>query len=179
MDAGLQPRIASSSLKNLHVLQPLPVPLLWSLIDLYSPFRFLIFALHCFQSLLYPFSSIFFAISSNIGLILDAPSSSCWILSSPQRCMRSQTSSSETKVFCDWLLFCDSLFFFLITQKPFSYHLAFTRPTYAPKPHWSWLQTTSRKWFTNRFTTWLLNRFSAFTPGVSKPVQQKPAWEPA
>ena len=45
----------------------------------------------------------------------------------------------------------------------------------APKPHWSQFQTTSRKWFTNRF----LNRFSAFILGVSKPVQQEPDWEPA
>ena len=60
IDAGLQPRTLSSSLKNVHILRPLPVPLLWSLTALYSPFSFLSFALHCCQSRLYCFSFIFF-----------------------------------------------------------------------------------------------------------------------
>ena len=41
-----------------------------------------------------------------------------------------------------------------------------------PKPIWSRLQTTSRKWFTNQFANRFLNQFSSFTPAVSKPVQQ-------
>jgi len=58
------------------------------------------------------------------------------------------------------------------TQSSLSCYLAFTCVTYAPKPHWSRLQTTSQKWFINRFTSRLLNRFSVFTPGVSKRVQR-------
>ena len=65
------------------------------------------------------------------------------------------------------------------TWRSLSCHLPFTHNTCTPKPLWSQLQTTSRKWFTNRFANRFLNRFNAFTPGVSKPVQQKPAWEPA
>jgi len=65
------------------------------------------------------------------------------------------------------------------TRSSVSCHLVFTHTACTPKPLWSRLQTTSRKWFTNRFANRFLNRFSAFTPGVSKPIQQKPAWEPA
>ena len=42
---------------------------------------------------------------------------------------------------------------------------------------WSRLQTTYQKWFINRFVNQFLNQFSTFTPGVSKQVQWKPAWE--
>ena len=61
------------------------------------------------------------------------------------------------------------------TRSSLSCHLPSTHNACTPKPLCSRLQTTSQKWFVNRF----LNRFSAFTLGISKPVQQKPAWEPA
>ena len=57
------------------------------------------------------------------------------------------------------------------TQNLLSRHLAFAHIVCVPKLHWSRLQTTSQKWFTNQFASRLLNRFSAFTPVVSKPVQ--------
>ena len=66
---------------------------------------------------------------------------------------------------------CQIVILQLQTQNLFSHHLAFTHITYTPKSHWSRLQTTSWKWFMNRFTNWLLSWFSAFTPSVSKPVQ--------
>ena len=50
------------------------------------------------------------------------------------------------------------------TKSSLSRHLVFTCIVCASKPLWSQLQTTSRKWFTNRFASRLLNRFSAFTP---------------
>ena len=43
--------------------------------------------------------------------------------------------------------------------------LSVLRTMCEPKPLWSRLQTTSRKWFANRFTNRFLNWFSAFTPG--------------
>ena len=64
------------------------------------------------------------------------------------------------------------------TWSSLSRHLPFTHNACMPKPLWSLLQTTSRKCFTKRFANQFLNRFSAFTLGVSKLVQQKPAWEP-
>ena len=45
------------------------------------------------------------------------------------------------------------------TQNPFSCHLAFARITYAPKLHWSWLQNTFWKWFTNQVANRLLSWF--------------------
>ena len=47
--------------------------------------------------------------------------------------------------------------------------LSVLRTMCEPKQPWSWLQTTSRKWFANRFTSQFtnqfLNWFSTFTPG--------------
>ena len=84
--AGLWPRIASTSSKNLQDFLPFPISSLLHLISLYFVLKFFILSLHCFQSLLKPIITCsFWAILWYTALFLIVPSSSSWMFSPPRQ----------------------------------------------------------------------------------------------